>query len=85
MSKFAKKIIFLILLTFYNFNLNAEVPHFIDFKYVLNESNAGKKAQNELKSKLATGIKKIKEKEKKIQEEEKKIIQQKKNYKTWRV
>ena len=78
MNKFAKKIIVLILFTFYNFNLNAEVPHFIDFKYVLNESNAGKKAQNELKKKLEVGIKKIKEKEKTIQEEEKKIIQQKK-------
>ena len=72
MNKLVKKIIILILLTFYNFNLNAEVPHFIDFKYVLNESTAGKKAQNELKKKLSTGIKKIKEKEKTIKEEKKK-------------
>ena len=78
MSNFVKKILILILLTFYNYNLNAEVPYFIDFKYVLNESNAGKKAQDELKKKLTTGIKKIKEKEKTIQEEEKKVIQQKK-------
>jgi Skp family chaperone for outer membrane proteins len=78
MNNFVKKIFILILLTFYNYNLNAEVPYFIDFKYVLNESNAGKKAQDELKKKLATGIKKIKEKEKTIQEEEKKVIQQKK-------
>ncbi len=78
MSNFVKKIFIIILLTFYNYNLNAEVPYFIDFKYVLNESNAGKKAQDELKKKLATGIKKIKEKEKTIQEEEKKVIQQKK-------
>ena len=34
--------------------------------------------QDELKKKLASGIKKIKEKEKTIQEEEKKVIQQKK-------
>ena len=78
MSNYVKKIFILILITFYNYNLNAEVPYFIDFKYVLNESNAGKKAQDELKKKLATGIKKIKEKEKTIQEEEKKVIQQKK-------
>ena len=78
MNNFVQKIFILILITFYNYNLNAEVPHFIDFKYVLNESNAGKKAQDELKKKLATGIKKIKGKEKTIQEEEKKIIQQKK-------
>ena len=58
MSNFVKKIFIIILLTFYSYNLNAEVPHFIDFKYVLNESNAGKKAQDELKKKLATGIKK---------------------------
>ena len=26
--------------------LFAEVPHFLDFKYILNQSDAGKKAQN---------------------------------------
>ena len=51
MSNFVKKIFIIILLTFYNYNLSAEVPHFIDFKYVLNESNAGKKAPDELKKK----------------------------------
>ena len=50
----------------------------LDFKFVLNESSAGKKAQNELKSRLDKGIKNIKEKEKKLQEDEKKIISQKK-------
>ena len=44
----------------------------------LNQSDAGKKAQNFLKNKLETGIKNLKEKEKKIQDEEKKIISQKK-------
>ena len=58
--------------------LNAEIPHFIDFKYILNESDAGKKAQTFLKNKLEKGFKNIREKEKKIQDEEKKIIQQKK-------
>ena len=58
--------------------LSADSPYYIDFKYILNESNAGKKAQDFLKSKLEKNIKSIKEKEKKIQEEEKKIIQQKK-------
>ena len=60
-------------------SLFAENLHFIDFKYILNESDAGKKAQNFLKSKLENGIKKLKDKELKIQEEEKKVIQQKKN------
>ena len=56
----------------------ADSLYFIDFKYILNESNAGKKAQNFLKSKLENGIKKLKDKELNIQEEEKKVIQQKK-------
>ena len=59
-------------------NLNADTPYFLDFKYILNESTAGKKAQNFLKNKLESGIKDLKNKEKKIQEEEKKIIAQKK-------
>ena len=58
--------------------LFAEVPHFLDFKYILNQSDAGKKAQNFLQSKLQKGIKDLQVKEKKILEEEKKLIQQKK-------
>ena len=58
--------------------IKANDTYFLDFKLILNESSAGKKAQNFLKNKLENGIKNIKEKEKKIQEEEKKIIQQKK-------
>ena len=56
----------------------AGTTHYLDFKFILNESNAGKKAQSFLKNKLEKGIKSIQEKEKKIQSEEKKIIQQKK-------
>ena len=58
--------------------LLADSSHFIDFKYILNESDAGKKAQDALKSQLQNGLKNLKEREKKIQEDEKKIIQQKK-------
>ena len=74
------KKIFLILITFLYFNstIYAEIPHFVDFKFILNQSDAGKKAQNFLKNKLETGLKNIKNKEQKIQEEEKKIIEQKK-------
>ena len=68
-----------ILFTFINLgNLNAETPYYIDFKYVLNESVAGKKAQKDLKNQLEKGLSLVKTKEKKIQDEEKKIIQQKK-------
>jgi len=58
--------------------LFAEVPHFLDFKYILNQSDAGKKAQTFLQNKLQKGIKNLQVKEKKILEEEKKLIQQKK-------
>ena len=58
--------------------LNAELPYYLDFKYILNNSEAGKKAQNDLKSKLETGLKSLSQREKTIQDEEKKIIEQKK-------
>lgn len=74
------KLSLLFVFTIFTFQtiLNAEVPYFIDFKYILNQSDAGKKAQQSLKNKLDGGIKKIQAKEKSIQEEEKKIIAQKK-------
>tara|TARA_B100001769_G_C21888795_1_gene480289 strand:- start:201 stop:683 length:483 start_codon:yes stop_codon:yes gene_type:complete len=59
-------------------NLSADVPYYLDFKYILNQSDAGKKAQTYLKNKLDNGIKALQKKEKTIQEEERKIIQQKK-------
>tara|TARA_B100000963_G_C22606183_1_gene662600 strand:+ start:583 stop:1098 length:516 start_codon:yes stop_codon:yes gene_type:complete len=74
-----KKIFFIcIFLIFTQTSLFAASPHFLDFKYILNNSQAGKKAQSTLKNRLDTGFKNLKEKEKKIQDEEKKIIQQKK-------
>lgn len=74
-----KNFIYTLLFIFLSFTyVSADTPHFVDFKYILNESNAGKKAQNYLKSKLENGLTSLKEKEKKIQTEEKKLIQQKK-------
>lgn len=78
MNKIIKKLSVVLILIFIQSNLSAEIPHFLDFKFVLNESTAGKKAQTELKNKLQKGIKNIREKEKKLQDEEKKIISQKK-------
>ena len=73
------KIITIITFTLSIFNqLQADTPFFLDFKYILNESDAGKKAQTYLKNKLEKGIKDLQSKEKEIQEEEKKIIAQKK-------
>ena len=61
-----------------NTTLYAEYPHYLDFKYVLNQSEAGKKAQSQLKQKLDNGIKSINKKEKNKKEEKKKIKKQKK-------
>ena len=58
--------------------IKADTPYFLDFKYILNNSDAGKKAQDFLKKKLENGIKNLKNRENKIQEQEKTIIQQKK-------
>tara|TARA_Y200000002_G_scaffold379649_1_gene389397 strand:- start:768 stop:1295 length:528 start_codon:yes stop_codon:yes gene_type:complete len=79
MGKLIRKflIVFIIFIGFSN-NSNANVPYFLDFKYILNQSDAGKKAQSFLKNKLEKGINNLKDKEKKIQQEEKKIISQKK-------
>ena len=77
--KYLKNIVFiffLIILT--SNNLYSDIPHYVDFKYILNKSKAGAEAQSYLQKKLKEGLKTVKEKEKKIQEEEKKIIQQKK-------
>ena len=68
----SKNFIFIILIFFLNNTLIVSqlTLHFFDFKYILNNSDAGKKAQTFLKNKLEKGIK-IKKKEKKLQEEEK--------------
>ena len=78
-TKHYKKLFFLtILFSLFQINLKADVAHYVDFKYILNESKAGSGAQEYLKKKLSNGIKNLKDKEKSIQEEEKRIIKQKK-------
>ena len=57
-------------------NLSAQTPHYIDFQKILNESTAGKKAQNELKNRLSQTIKKLDKNQKDLQSQEKQIIQQ---------
>ena len=73
------KIILTSLLLLFSFQnqLFSEI-RYVDFKYVLNESKAGKEAQVYLKKKLDNGVKSLKNKEKTIQDEEKNIIKQKK-------
>ena len=76
--RITKNFIYIILFFLFISSSHADSTYFVDFKYVLNESKAGKEAQDFLKNKLDKGIKSLQSKEKKIQEEEKKIIQQKK-------
>ena len=73
-----KYLIIFFLIIFNQTTIKADIPHFVDFKFILNQSDAGKKAQDFLKKKLDDGLNNLKKKEKKLMEEEKKIIQQKK-------
>ncbi len=73
-----KKFFLTLLITLWSSFLFAEIPYYLDFNYILNESNAGKKAQTTLKNRLDSGIKSLNGKEKSIQESEKKLIQKKK-------
>ena len=74
-----KRFFILLAILFLSFqNSIAEIPHFLDFKFILNQSVAGKKAQDELKKMLNDGIKKIEKRQKSVLDEEKKIVQQKK-------
>lgn len=56
----------------------ADIPHFIDFSKVLNQSEAGKKAQIFLKKKYENDLKKFSTLEKNLRDEETKLISQKK-------
>ena len=52
------------------------MPYYLDFKYILNNSIAGKKAQDNLQKKLKDGIKSLNSKKNLFKK--KKMIQQKK-------
>lgn len=67
---------FLFLLFFNNQYLNAST-YFLDFKSIIDSSEAGKKANKILKNELEEGIKKLKIKESELQNEEKNIIKKK--------
>ena len=69
-----RKIIIFLIFSFLSFQtfLKAEVPYYVDFKLILNESEAGKKAQNFLKNKLENGIKVLKIKKKNFKRKKKK-------------
>jgi len=73
-----KTFLFFLILSFSSNNVVADMPHYLDFNYILNNSTAGKKVQDSLQKRLKDGISSLNKKEKSLQEEEKKIIQQKK-------
>ena len=73
-----KKFFLTLIITLWSSVLFADTTYYLDFNYILNESNAGKKAQTTLKNRLDSGIKSLNGKEKSIQESEKKLIQKKK-------
>ena len=73
MKKIYKNITILLILFLTTATVKAEMPYYLDFKYILNESLAGKDAQQKLKDKLNKGINSLAKKEKSIQEEEKNL------------
>ena len=78
MKKLPKLIsILIITLLFAQQNSFANDVYFIDYSKVMNESNAGKKAQDTLKKLLSSSNKKFNETAKKLREEENKLISQK--------
>ena len=77
MCLFKKFFVFIIIFNLFGSNLFA-MPHYIDFQQILNQSIAGKKAQDELKSRLKKTIEEQNKNQKNLQDEEKKLIQQKK-------
>ena len=76
--KHINKLLILFLVVFLHQQPLKAETYFLNFKSILNESDAGKKANKYLKDQLDQGIKKLKDREKQLQKEEKDIIQQKK-------
>ena len=73
-----KLFIFTSLFLFYFSNSFSDLPYFIDFSKVLNNSKAGAEAQKKLEKKLETQNKNFAQFEKDLIKEEKEIISQKK-------
>ena len=68
------KIIIFFTLTFFHSNiLLAELPHYLDFKYILNKSEAGSKAQKALKDELQKKLRALIQKRKRYRQKKKKL------------
>ena len=80
MKTIVKIIIVLILSTsFFSINVNADIAYFVDFRKVLNESAAGKKAQDYLKKQIKTESEKFEKNAKDLKKKENDLIAKKKN------
>jgi Skp family chaperone for outer membrane proteins len=79
MKKIIKIIsICLISLNFISINAHADIAYFVDFKKVLNESSAGKNAQNYLKKKITAENKKFENQAKTLKTKETSLVAKKK-------
>ena len=76
MKNIFKIIILLVLFLPFNKTLLASDIYFVDYSKVMNESTAGKKAQDYLKNMLKNSNKKFNDTAKKLKDEENKIISQ---------
>ena len=54
--KYLKIFLFLVVFSNLNNNLYSEIPHYLDFKFILNNSTAGKKVQDSLQKRLKNGV-----------------------------
>ena len=70
-----------LILNFYNLSFAGEI-YFIDMQRILNQSKAGKEAQDFLKNKIITGDKKLKEEGELLKKEEIDLIAKKKDLPT---
>ena len=71
-------LLFLSINLFFSSITHADIPHFVDFAKILNESKAGKQAQDFLKKKFETDTQKQAKLEKSLRAKEKELISQKK-------
>ena len=72
------KFLFIFIFIILNQQILKAETYYLDFKYIIDQSVAGKKTNQALKNELDQGVKKLKTKEQQLQKEEKEIIQQKK-------
>ena len=80
MKKYFKAFLLIFFLVTLQNNSYADIPHYIDFKFILNNSVAGKKAQTELKKNYEKNINALMQKEKKNSRGRKKNNSTKKSF-----